>query len=241
MNDYDIYSVLGVDANASATEIQTAYMNKRAELSSKMFTTGAEGEQAAKQIDELDKAYARLMDGINRRSSPENENKAQEADDKDSQDKKESETVNPDEFSFGGESDGDHEAYYRKIEDQIKADNLTEAQQLLDDMNERTAEWHYLQSIVYYKKNWYLESKKQLQFALNMEPDNKKYKNSLDKLTKIMSSKTINPEKFTSRDSSESRSSASYGAGNGTCTGTWCGDVCLANMCCNCMSGFCCR
>ncbi len=240
MNDYEFYDILGVDKNASATEIHSAYMNKRAELSSKMFTSGQEGEEAARKLDALDKAYARCMDELNRRSSGAGKAFGTDAAKSDASDAG-GDKVNPDEFSFERDEKTDNEGYYRKIEEQIKADNLTEAQKLLDDMDERTAEWHYLQSIVYYKKNWYLESKKQLGFALNMEPNNPKYKSSVEKLTKIMSSKTINPEKFTSRDESHYSSSADYGAGNGTCTGHWCGDVCLANMCCNCASGMCCR
>ena len=35
----------------------------------------------------------------------------------------------------------------------IRSGDLSRAQQLLDAFNERNAEWHYLQSVVFYKKN----------------------------------------------------------------------------------------
>ncbi|MBQ7373150.1 MAG: hypothetical protein IJW64_01125, partial [Clostridia bacterium] len=57
----------------------------------------------------------------------------------------------------------DTENLYNKIEGLIKAGNLTDAQRELDLFNERTAEWHYLQAVVFYKKNWNNESKKQLE------------------------------------------------------------------------------
>ena len=109
--------------------------------------------------------------------------------------------------------------------------DINKAQEMLDNLTPRTAEWHYLQSIVFYKKNWFLESKKQLEFALSLDPQNMKYKNSLEKLNKILASNAVPPEQM--------RTTSAL-AGNGTCTGSCCGDVCLANLCCECCGrGFC--
>lgn len=110
---------------------------------------------------------------------------------------------------------------------------------MLDNLTPRTAEWHYLQSIVFYKKNWFLESKKQLEFALSLDPQNMKYKNSLEKLNKILASNAVPPEQM--RTTSGAGGQRLYrAAGNGTCTGSCCGDVCLANLCCECCGrGFC--
>jgi hypothetical protein len=52
----------------------------------------------------------------------------------------------------------------------------------LDDCNERSAEWHYLQAVLFYKKSWTNESKKQLEIAMQMEPDNVKYRSAYGKL-----------------------------------------------------------
>ncbi|MBQ7879584.1 MAG: DnaJ domain-containing protein, partial [Clostridia bacterium] len=48
---------------------------------------------------------------------------------------------------------------YEEIADLLKSGDLSKAQALLDDCNERSAEWHYLQAVVFYKKNWTSESK----------------------------------------------------------------------------------
>ena len=64
----------------------------------------------------------------------------------------------------------------------LKEGDLTNAQTKLDDCNERSAEWHYLQAVVFYKKNWTNESKKQLEIAMQMDPDNVKYRNAYGKL-----------------------------------------------------------
>ena len=64
----------------------------------------------------------------------------------------------------------------------IRSGDLSRAQKLLDDFNERSAEWHYLQSIVFYKKNWMNESKKQLEIAIQMDGSNSKYRTAYEKL-----------------------------------------------------------
>lgn len=75
---------------------------------------------------------------------------------------------------------------FSEIERLIKDGSLDLAQEKLDDINDRSAEWHYLQSIIFYKKNWTNESKKQLEIAMNMEPYNSKYSTAYEKLKKKM-------------------------------------------------------
>ena len=48
---------------------------------------------------------------------------------------------------------------YAKVDEYIRAGKINEAQAVLDEFNERPAEWHYLQSVVFYKKNLMNESK----------------------------------------------------------------------------------
>ena len=55
------------------------------------------------------------------------------------------------EKNFSSEQDS---GLYREVEDLIKNGDLTSAQDKLDAFNERGAEWHYLQSVLFYKKNW---------------------------------------------------------------------------------------
>jgi len=69
----------------------------------------------------------------------------------------------------------------------IKAGNLDRGQELLNRIGERTAEWHYLQSIVYYKRGWYLDSRTQLQAAISMDPGNAKYTDALNRLEAFIS------------------------------------------------------
>ncbi len=124
---------------------------------------------------------------------------------------------------------------YTAVQQLISEGKLDEAQEKLDERESRDAEWHYVQSILFYKRNWFLESKKQLELACQMDPNNERYTQSLEKLTKILASNTISPDQLrtTSRPMDDG---PRVGAGNGTCTGSSCGDCLLCNACCNCMS-----
>ena len=120
---------------------------------------------------------------------------------------------------------------YAKVQELITDGNLDEAQKLLDERSVRDAEWHYLQSILFYKRNWFLESKKQLELACQMEPNNARYKQSLDKLTKILASNTISPDQMRTNSRPIDDGPRDYDAGG--CMGD-CVRCMLCNMCCNC-------
>lgn len=75
---------------------------------------------------------------------------------------------------------------YARVEQLIREGRINEAQSALDEFNERPAEWHYLQSVVFYRKNWINESKKQLEIAMQLEPSNEKYRTSYNKLKEKM-------------------------------------------------------
>lgn len=209
--DYNAFEILGLPSTATRDEVKDKYNELRKQYLEDRFKPGDEGERAAEKLQELDVAYRDAMDAIDEREQ--RVNRAANADNA---------------TSDNGATDD-----YESIRQQIKDNKLDEAQDALDQIIDRTAEWHYLQSILFYKRNWFLESKKQLEMACQMEPDNKRYKQSLDKLTKILASNTISPDQM--RTSSSSTEDSRY-YDNGTCTGSACADCLLCNMCCNCAS-----
>ncbi len=71
---------------------------------------------------------------------------------------------------------------YEEISELLKNNDIATAQAKLDAFNERSAEWHYLQAVVYYKKNWTNDSKKQLEIAMEMDPSNQKYRAAYGKM-----------------------------------------------------------
>jgi hypothetical protein len=146
------------------------------------------------------------------------------------------------ELAESNSSYGDGEAF-GKVEQLIKDGNYQEAQRALDAFNERNAQWHYLQSVVFYRKNWVNESKKQLEIAIHLEPNNDKYKEALRKINDKIEYDARN-------HTNEGANQSVYGSQNLNTEGddqmggnfcTQCLTCCYINMCVNCLCNMCCH
>ena len=139
---------------------------------------------------------------------------------------------------------------YQDVRAAISSKNFEKAQSLLDDMYYRGGEWHYFQAIIFYEKNWLNESKKQLELAVDLEPENEKYKRALENMKKKIdgtgafagNAQPQNGGQFTSDGGGQSyatqRSYQQQGqptAADGCCTACQCA-IC-ADCCCECMGG----
>lgn len=153
------YEVLGLSAEASEEELKARYEELKAEYGEQRFKPGAEGNEGARKLSELESAWSMISADLEKK-------KAQE--------------------TFG---DGD----YGLIDDLIKNGNYDEAQAKLDEIVDRTAQWHYFQSIVFYKREWLTDSRKQLALAVEMDPRNDKYKTALEKLDLVMGNPQADP------------------------------------------------
>ncbi len=117
----------------------------------------------------------------------------------------------------------------------IKEGNISAAQQKLDSFNERSAEWHYLQSIVFYRKNWLNESKKQLEIAMQMDPSSTKYKESYDRL--------IEKTNYTQQTGGSTGTNPNPQSGDEQMGGSFCANCasfCYTFLCVNLIFNLCC-
>lgn len=136
----------------------------------------------------------------------------------------------------------DGDSSFTRVEELIKDGNITEAQRVLDSFNERGGRWHYLQSVVFYRKNWINESKKQLEIAIQLEPDNEKYKEAYKKLNEKVNydaSRSAAGEQQTVYEGQTMNSQADNQMGGNFCAN--CIECCYINMCINCLCNTCCR
>lgn len=232
--DYNAYELLGLSDNCTKQEATDKYYQLRKQYLEDRFLPGEEGEKAAEKLQELDVAYRDILEAIAERT----DNGGSTNYSSTASDSTATGSTATGSTATGSTSDAsstESSSDYGEIQELIKQDRLEEAQQRLDARVNRDAEWHYIQSILFYKRNWFLESKKQLEMACSMEPDNERYKQSLEKLTKILASNTISPDQMRT-SSRPTDDGPTFGAGNGTCTGSSCGDCLLCNACCNCAS-----
>ncbi len=136
------------------------------------------------------------------------------------------------------------------VDKAIRDGDLDKAQTILDNQDERSAEWHYLQAVIYYKKDWHNESKMQLEIAMQLDPNNAKYKSTYDKLVaKIKTDKSQqnannqnNGENLNWNRSQSGNGSYDNGApqmGGDSCLSMCC-ELAACNLLLNCLCNGCC-
>lgn len=207
---YDPFVILGVERGATQSEILEAYKEKRAHYQQLVFEEGDTGADAARMLEELDKAYQLAMEYSH-----------------------ESATVDSD-FSYDA---------FQEVKSAIKDKNFGKAQSLLDNISNRGGEWHYYQAIIYYEKSWLNESKKQLEIALSLEPNNEKYKRALDNMKKKIDGTNAfksEPRPNYQQESVYNRSYQQQRSPEDSCC-TACQALWCADCCCECMGGDCIR
>lgn len=123
----------------------------------------------------------------------------------------------------------DGESAFSRVEELIRSGDIAEAQRVLDGFNERGGQWHYYQSVVFYRKNWMNESKKQLEIAIQLEPDNEKYKDAYKKLNDKLN--------YDARNNANAGQSVYEGQ---TVGGTPAGDQMGGDFCSTCLNIACC-
>ncbi len=137
---------------------------------------------------------------------------------------------------------------YEEIEAKIREKAYNDAQAMLDSVTNRDAEWHFLQSVIYYKKGWVSESYNQLKKAVEMDPTNQKYRSSYEKLRVNFEGPRPNTNNtyqqgqgaYTQPNYDNNGYGRSYSAGGrpadgGTCD--ICSTLCALDCCCEMMGG----
>lgn len=141
-----------------------------------------------------------------------------------------------------GENGADNGDAFKRVEELIKAGDFTEAQRVLDKFNERNAEWHYLQAVLFYRKGWANESKKQLEIAMRMDSENQKYKDTYKKLNDKMEYDSSRHREHADNVYDGQTMNSSYAddqMANNFCAD--CISCCAFNACLNIMCNGCCR
>lgn len=114
----------------------------------------------------------------------------------------------------------------------LRDGNYNDAGAILDSIQERTAEWHFLNGSVCYAKGWLNEAYSSFEQACKMEPYNPEYASAFRHMQK-------NKGGYMQGDPNERSFGGNLGDG---CTCTVC-DICngliCADCCCECMGGDC--
>ena len=134
---------------------------------------------------------------------------------------------------------------FAQVDDLIRQRKYDEAQSILDSVQNRGGEWHYMQAIIFYKREWLTDSKTQLEMALREDPNNSKYRASLDKLNLAMgggqAQQTQNPnQNYGGQTVNNGQPYNDYGGQQqpqdmANCLSSCCCAYCLTDCLCNAM------
>ncbi|MCX7923209.1 MAG: hypothetical protein N3B21_14555 [Clostridia bacterium] len=69
--------------------------------------------------------------------------------------------------------------FYNNIRKYINIKKLNEAEVMLNSVEDRPAEWHYLKGIINLQRGWYDIAQENLQQAVKMQPDNTEFIDAL--------------------------------------------------------------
>lgn len=126
-------------------------------------------------------------------------------------------------------SQGYKDPTFLSVRDYLNMNNLRAAEQELNNISDKSAEWYFLRGVLSMRKGWYNQGYNDLQTAVAMDPTNNEYRQALNNVN-------YNNNAFMN-DSYGRRSMGN----NDLCDTLTC--FCCTDQLCNCLGGdlcFCC-
>lgn len=191
--------ILGVREGASVEEIKRAYKELVRKYHPDQYRDNPLSDLAEEKLKEINQAYDYLL-------------------------KRAEQNVN-----YGGNysQNGNQSSSfgsYGQVRSSISTGNIGYAEQILNSIQSRDAEWYFLKGMIQYRKGWYNEALNNFQQAVNMNPNNMEYRDALNKMN------------YGNRNY-ESRVYGRRGYSNDSDLCTICQCLYCSDCCCECMGG----
>lgn len=202
----DPYKVLGVKPGASQEEIKRAYKELVKKYHPDQYANNPLSDLAQEKLREVNEAYDMLSGGKGAsQQQPGGQSGYQNA------------------YGSGNTGAGAGTGTFYQIRVMIQQRRFQEANQILDGMSERGAEWNYLKGVIAVNQGWYDQGVQFLNRAVQMDPNNMEYRNVLNNIA---------------------NRNAGYrnvgGQPAGGCTSfDFCSGLCCLDCCCESMGGDC--
>ena len=147
----DPYEVLGVPRGASETEVKKAYRELCHKYHPDKYMNNPLADLAQEKMKEINEAYETITKGGGQ-------------------------TYGQSHGSYYGGTGGDSSLV--RIRQMIRLGQIQEADNALEAISARTAEWYYLRGMVATKRGWMDEARQNFQIAVSMEPGNMEYRSA---------------------------------------------------------------
>lgn len=194
------YEVLEINEGASQEEIKVAYKKLVKKYHPDQYVNNPLSDLAEEKIKDINEAYDCLT-----------KNRSNNYSSSSSQNTQQSQNYNS----------GSNEYY--EVRRNIEMNNIMLADQMLDRILNRNAEWNYLKGLVALKKGWYDQALRYMTVATSLEPSNMEYRNTLNNL---------NVRNNTYRQQGNYRGYDNNGSFCNVCS-----SLLIADCCCECLGG----
>lgn len=188
------YEVLGVKPNASQEEIKAAYKKLIKEYHPDKYTNNPLQGLAEEKVREINAAYDALKGNKKTNNNT----------------------------SYTNSSDANSNASFQQIRILIQNGNLVEAERQLSQNTNRNAEWNFLYGVVLVNKGWFDKALYHLNTAVQLDPNNFEYRQTLNNLNSRSTSYSNNYYRTTNRGGSDACD---------CCMNLWCLDS-IGECCC---------
>ena len=211
----DPYQVLGIPPSSTDEEVKEAYRNLARKYHPDNYSADNPlADLATEKMKEINEAYdaikeerinAKVNGGNNTRTGAGSSDRT------------------------GGDPNDPHYAAYCEARRYLNSRRAAAADGILSRIpeNERSAEWHFLKSVVLMHRGWMNDAMRELETACEMDPDNREYQQAKEMFNRSASGygSTYYNEGAYRRESA------------GCCDADFCTTLCLANLLCNLCGG----
>ncbi len=203
------YEVLGIKENASQEEIKKAYREKVKQYHPDQYGDNPLKDLAEEKLREINEAYDTLMKKTSSNNyGYSNSNSGYNQSSSYSQNHSNSSDLNG----------------FQQVRMDINRGDIPSAENRLNSISNRNAEWQFLMGMVHLRKGWYDSAYNLINTACRMEPNNFEYKQALNQLHNRQNS--YRNTYYGQRNSS-----------NDICD--MCFKIWMLDTCCECMGGNC--
>lgn len=150
----DPYMVLGIEPNASEEEIKRAYRELARKYHPDRYVNNPLSDLAQEKMKQINEAYDQLT---RQKNSDPNASYAHQSQ------------------GYTGGS-----PRFAQVRQLISMGNIAQAEVLLNQMGDRTAEWYFLRGSIDFKRGWFDTAKRNFETAVSMDPANVEYVQALE-------------------------------------------------------------
>lgn len=158
------YEVLGISKDASKDEIKKAYRDLAKKYHPDQYGNNPLKDLAEVKMRDINEAYQYLLSNAPEASYHSSNN------------------------NYNNSNNSNYSDMYRTIEMDLMNGNLRYAEEKLNRITVRDAEWNYLMGLLNMRKGWHNEAYNNLNMACRLDPQNSKYRNEFNRLNNMNNS-----------------------------------------------------